>query len=71
MTAHPNRCKLCRFAPGDTGGHWCYANPPANGGHRQFIDETTYNDFIAILGCATFQPLPPVSGLALRGKGQL
>jgi hypothetical protein len=55
-TAHPNRCKWCRFALGETGSHWCYANPRANGGNRQWIDQSMYDDFIAILGCATFQP---------------
>jgi len=55
MTAHPNRCKLCRFAPRETGENWCYANPPANGGHRQWIDKSMYDNFIAILGCGTFE----------------
>ena len=55
MTAHPKRCKLCRFGYGGTGRHWCYANPSANGGHRQWICEDTYNDFIALLGCASFK----------------
>jgi hypothetical protein len=60
MTAHPNRCRMCIFAPGDTGNHWCYACPPANGGNRQWIDENTYNDFIALLGCASFKPSRPL-----------
>jgi|GEM_PF-4497044 hypothetical protein len=55
--AHPNRCRKCRFAPGETGSHWCYRNPPANGGYRQWIDQSTYDDFIALLGCASFEPM--------------
>lgn len=53
---HPNRCKRCKHggATKDSGG-WCYAYPEANGGHRQWICQDTYNDFIALLGCATFQ----------------
>lgn len=57
MTAHPKRCRNCRHAPGETGSHWCYANPPANGGHRQWIDQVTYDNFIALLGCASFEPI--------------
>lgn len=55
MTAHPNRCRKCRFG-GCAGPLWCYANPPANGGYRQWIDQNTYDNFIALLGCASFQP---------------
>jgi hypothetical protein len=54
-TSHPYRCKLCEHG-GSTGGHWCYANPPANGGYRQWISQEYYDNFIAILGCASFIP---------------
>jgi len=57
MTAHPNRCRKCRHAPGEIGSHWCYRNPASNGGHRQWIDQTTYDCFISILGCASFEPI--------------
>jgi hypothetical protein len=56
MTAHSNRCKRCKHGGASKeGGGWCYRRPPTNGGHRQWIDETTYNDFIALLGCASFE----------------
>lgn len=55
MTAHPNRCRKCRYGYGGTGSHWCYACPPANGGYRQWIDQDIYDNFIALLGCATFE----------------
>lgn len=55
MTAHPNRCRKCKHALGETGMHWCYAFPPSNGRRRQWIDGTTYDTFIAILGCASFE----------------
>lgn len=60
MTAHPQRCKLCRFggARADSGG-WCYKKPASNGGHRQWIDQETYNSMIALLGCASFEPEVP------------
>lgn len=53
MTAHPKRCKCCKFGDG-TGGHWCYYKPESNGGNRQWIDQVTYDNFISILGCASF-----------------
>lgn len=55
VTSHPNRCRHCKYASGDRGAHWCYANPPANGRYRQWISGDTYNEFIAILGCASFE----------------
>ena len=68
MTAHPHRCKRCEYGEESTGSHWCYANPPANGGHRQWISENTYNDFIAILGCATFKPVKiPMEEVGYKG----
>ncbi len=57
MPAHPKRCRHCKHAPGDTGDHWCYAKPEANGKHRQWIDKATYDNFIALLGCASFEPM--------------
>ncbi len=29
---------------------------PANGGYRQWISQDTYDSFIALLGCASFEP---------------
>lgn len=57
MTAHPYRCKRCEHGEGSTGGHWCYVNPPANGGNRQWISKIYYDNFIALLGCASFKPV--------------
>lgn len=57
MTAHEKRCSKCQHGGASKdGGGWCYAMPPANGGHRQWITQMTYNDFIALLGCASFEP---------------
>ena len=53
MTAHFSRCQNCKPAHGEAGMHWCYANP-ANGGSRQWTWNETYHEFIAILGCASF-----------------
>ncbi len=58
MTAHPRRCKHCKFGFGNTGSHWCYRYPESNGGQRQWIEQNTYDSFIAILGCASFESCP-------------
>jgi hypothetical protein len=55
MTAHYSRCQNCKHAHGEVGKHWCYANPQANGGYRQWIRSETYHEFIVILGCASFE----------------
>jgi hypothetical protein len=58
MTAHPNRCKHCKFGFGNTGSHWCYRYPESNGEQRQWIEQNIYDSFIAILGCASFEYCP-------------
>jgi len=62
MTAHHKRCRHCKHAKGATGDHWCFANPNTNGGYRQWIDQVIYDNFIAILGCASFEPLEQLNG---------